>query len=278
MKSQFLQTAGLRLHYLDYEGTAPPILLLHGLTANAQAFAGLIQAGLNAERRVVAVDLRGRGLSGKPATGYTMAAHAADVLALLDALGLARAQLVGHSFGALLSLYVAYHHPARVEKLVLLDAAARLHPQTREMLGPTLGRLGKTTVNFAEYLAQARLAPYLTIWDARMEDYYRADVLTHADGSVTPRSAPEHIAECLADGVYAEPWPDYIRAIEQPTLLINGTMNYALDAPLLPKEFALETVELLPHGQYREVWGNHQTMLYGQGAQEIVPAILDFLA
>ncbi|QDA58779.1 alpha/beta fold hydrolase [Hymenobacter jejuensis] len=278
MKSQFLHTNGIRLHYLDYPGPEPPLVLLHGLTANAYAFEGLIQAGLTTTRRILAVDLRGRGLSDKPATGYSMAEHAQDIIGLLDALQLDKAELVGHSFGALLSLYLAYHFPARVDKLVLLDAAARLHPQTREMLVPTMGRLGKTTSSFAEYLAQARQAPYLTIWDESMEAYYQADVQTNADGSVTPRSRPENIAECLTQGVFAEPWTEYIQAVQQPALLLNGTQNYALGAPLLPREFAEETVAMLPHGQYREVWGNHQTMLYGQGAQEIVQAITEFLA
>lgn len=278
MTSHYLLTNGLRLHYLDHAGPEPPLVLLHGLTANAHAFDGLIQAGLSAVRRVISVDLRGRGLSDKPATGYTMHEHAQDILGLLDALSLTQAQLVGHSFGALLSLYLAYHYPQRIEKLVLLDAAARLHPQTREMLVPTMSRLGKTTSSFADYLAQARQAPYLTMWDESMESYFLADVQTNPDGSVTPRSLPENIDDCLTKGVFAEPWADYIRAVRQPALLLNGTQNYALDAPLLPREFAQETVAMLAQGQYREVWGNHQTMLYGQGAQEIVRAIAEFVA
>ncbi|WP_261990204.1 hypothetical protein [Hymenobacter sp. BT188] len=61
-------------------------------------------------------------------------------------------------------------------------------------------------------------------------------------------------------------------------MLLNGTQNYALDAPLLPREFAQETVGLLAQDQYREVWDNHQTMLYGQRAREIVRAITEFVA
>ncbi|WP_222841317.1 alpha/beta fold hydrolase [Hymenobacter sp. BT188] len=97
---------------------------------------------LSEVRQVISVDLR--GLSDKPASGYTMHEHAQDILGLLDALALSQAELVGHSFGALLSLYLAYQHPQRIAKLVLLDAAARLHPQTCEMLVPTMSRLGKT--------------------------------------------------------------------------------------------------------------------------------------
>ncbi|HEX8185076.1 MAG TPA: alpha/beta hydrolase, partial [Blastocatellia bacterium] len=80
----FADVNDIQLHYIDYAGSEPVLVLLPGLTANAHAFDGLIQAGLNARFRVLAVDLRGRGLSDKPAVGYSMAQHAADVIALLD--------------------------------------------------------------------------------------------------------------------------------------------------------------------------------------------------
>ena len=77
---QFAQLGGMRIHYLDSAGTTP-LVLLHGLSANSSAFGGLIGAGLSPTFRVIAPDLRGRGWSDKPSTGYTRADHAADVLA-----------------------------------------------------------------------------------------------------------------------------------------------------------------------------------------------------
>src|SRR5512138_8093 len=83
---RFIRTNGLQLHYLEHLGDGLPIVLLPGLTANAHAFDGLIQAGLSPRFHALALDLRGRGLSDAPEDGYTMADHAADVIGLLDAL------------------------------------------------------------------------------------------------------------------------------------------------------------------------------------------------
>ena len=82
---RFIRTNGIQLHYLEHPGDGPSTVLLPGLTANAHAFDGLVQAGLSPRFHTLALDLRGRGLSDAPEYGYTMADHAADVLGLLDA-------------------------------------------------------------------------------------------------------------------------------------------------------------------------------------------------
>ena len=142
--SHFVTTNGINLHYLDFHGKGPTILLMHGLTANAHAFDGLMAAGLNRKFRVISVDLRGRGLSDKPSRGYTIANHAKDIIGLLDQLKLPEVVMGGHSFGGLLTVYIAKKFPQRVDKMLLLDAAAQMHPNTREMLGPAMSRRGKT--------------------------------------------------------------------------------------------------------------------------------------
>ncbi len=274
--SQYITTNGIRLHYLDFYGDGPTLVLMHGLTANAHAFDGLIAAGLDKEFRVISVDLRGRGMSDQPES-YTIPDHAKDIIGLLDFLGIQEALIGGHSFGGLLTFYLAYHYPDRVKKMILLDAAAKMHPNTREMLTPALSRLGMTFSSFDEYLQKVKTAPYNTFWEDSMLSYYEADVETLPDGSVTPRSKIAHIG-AAAVSVLSEPWPDYISSIEQPAILINATGIYTLDAPLLPKELALETVGMMQNCTYVGVEGNHQTMLYGAGAKQIVSALNDFFA
>src|ERR1019366_4397700 len=78
----FENIGGLTTHYLDNPGPDPAIVLLHGLSANANEFCGLIDAGLGRTHRVVAPDLRGRGKTAKPDSGYSMGQHAADVISL----------------------------------------------------------------------------------------------------------------------------------------------------------------------------------------------------
>ena len=65
----FAGTNNIPIHYLGYAGADPPVVLMPGLTNNAHSFGGLIHAGLNKGRRVLALDLRGRGLSDIPCTG-----------------------------------------------------------------------------------------------------------------------------------------------------------------------------------------------------------------
>ena len=69
MIGAFAPTNNIRIHHLDYAGADPPVVLMPRLTNNARSFGGLIHAGLNKGRRVLTLDLRGRGLSGKTGTG-----------------------------------------------------------------------------------------------------------------------------------------------------------------------------------------------------------------
>jgi pimeloyl-ACP methyl ester carboxylesterase len=274
--TNFVETNGIRLHYLDFAGGEPTLILMHGLTANAHAFDGLIAAGLSPKYRVLSIDLRGRGLSDKPESGYGMAEHAQDILGLLDQLGIEKAVIGGHSFGALLTFYLASHFPERVEKMVLLDAAAQMHSNTKEMLASAMSRLGQTFESFSTYLTMVKNAPYLTYWEDTMVSYYQADVLENEDGTVTQRSNPAHIVEAVTK-VLAEPWLEYMQNVTQPAILLNATGIYSMGAPLLPQENALATVAMMKNCTYGEVWGNHQTMLYGQGAKDIVKSIGEFL-
>ena len=164
LPDRFVQTGAIRTHYLDWPGGAPPLVLLHGLSANAHEFGGLIAEGLCPVFRVIAPDLRGRGRTDKPATGYRMADHAADVVALLDALGLDRVVMGGRSFGAFLAIYLAARFPERVLRLVMIDAALTLRPQVGEMLKPSLDRLTAIAPSAEAYLDALRVRR--PIWTA----------------------------------------------------------------------------------------------------------------
>ncbi|HXV16092.1 MAG TPA: alpha/beta hydrolase, partial [Gemmatimonadaceae bacterium] len=140
---RYADVRGIHIHYLDYPGPEPAIILLHGLSANANEFGGLLDEGLARNHRVIAPDLRGRGRTSKPATGYTMGDHAADVIALLDHLGLDKVIMGGHSFGALLSIYLAANYPDRITRVIVIDAAIVFHPDTEKLLKPSLARLAR---------------------------------------------------------------------------------------------------------------------------------------
>lgn len=276
MESNFIVANNIRLHYLDYPGDGPTLILMHGLTSNAYCFEGIMAQGLAGNTRVISVDLRGRGLSDKPEEGYSMADHAQDIIGLMDALGIEQAHVGGHSFGAWISFYLAAHYPHRVNRLVLIDAAAEMHPDVLEMLQPVMSRLGKTYSSFDAYVDGAKNAPFATFWEPSMLAYYRADVCINADGSVTPRSSKAHMTEAITK-VLSEPWKQIITGIPHPAILFNAVEPYTLEAPLLPRDKAMETVQLMKNCTYTEVKGNHLTMLYQEGAQQMVAAIRNFI-
>ena len=280
--NKFVNTHGIRLHYLEHAGDGPTLLLMPGLTANAHSFDGLIAAGLSPALHVLALDLRGRGLSDKPEVGYSMADHAADVLGLLDALAIESVALGGHSFGGLLTLYLAAHHPERVERLVVIDAGAELHPRAAELVGPSVARLGRTWASWEEFQGEMRALPFWRgYWDDAVKGYYRADVEetgVEGEAGVRPRSSLAAIGEAIHKGL-GEDWWAHMQRITQPAILLNATDEYGPPGapPLLPTELAQKTVDALPDCRYVHVPGNHMTMLFGEGARVMTAAIVDFV-
>ncbi|MBS1644607.1 MAG: alpha/beta hydrolase [Bacteroidetes bacterium] len=272
----YLETNNIRLHYLQGPKNGPLLFLLHGLTANAHAFDGIREAGLDQHYEVVAVDLRGRGLSDHPAFDYSMEDHAQDILGLMAHFKADRVAIVGHSFGGLLGYYLSANYPEKVARLVALDAAARMNPMAAEMLAVRLSKLDVRYPSFAAYLEGVKSAPYNTFWSPEMLSYYKADVRPHDEGGVTPRPQLANIIAASL-GVAAIPWPELIPEIKCPVLLVNAPEEYTMGMPLLPDDLAEETVEMLADGKLVTVDGNHQTMLYGSGAQQIVAAIIQFM-
>ncbi len=221
------------------------LVLLPGLSATAPMFEDLIAAGLSPRFRVVSIDLRGRGQSdwppagfdpAAPAAGYTMAEHAADVLGVLDALGLHQVVLIGHSFGGMLTFYMAAFHPERFPRIVVLDAAmAVATPETRDVLRPMLARLGAAVPSWEAYLAAVQQLPYLKDrWLPGLEQYFRSYVRIGSDGKVHQLVKPEGILAAV-EGILVEDWANIVAAIHQPVLLINATDPYgpAGSAPFL---------------------------------------------
>ncbi len=277
MKNHYIHTNHIRLHYLNFEGEQPAILFMHGLTANAHAFDGLIAAGLSPAFNVISVDLRGRGESDAPETGYTMREHADDIIGLMCELKTEKMILAGHSFGGFLALYLANFFPEKVDKLILIDAAANMHPKTKEMLGSALGRLGQKYDSIDAYLQKMKSAPYLQFWDDQMLSYYRADIKENDDGTVSCIPQPAHMIEAVLKGSFGEPWIEYFKNVDHRAILINAPGVYTMDSPLLPEENAMETVNMMKNCIYAKVPGNHQTMVYGEGAKEIVSTVKHFL-
>ena len=122
---------GVRLRYAEQgDRGGPAVILLHGYSDSWFSWSRVMPL-IPARYHVIAPDQRGHGDSDKPEGGYAMRDMAADVLALMDALHLERATVVGHSMGSFVAQQVAVAAPRRVERLVLVGSA----PAFRRMSG-----------------------------------------------------------------------------------------------------------------------------------------------
>lgn len=114
---------GVRLHYVEQgDPEGPPVILLHGYSDSWVSYTRVLPF-IDKKYHVYIPDQRGHGESDRPASGYTFPDFANDVIAFMDAKGLKKATIVGHSMGSFVAQHVATMAPERVEKLVLVGSA-----------------------------------------------------------------------------------------------------------------------------------------------------------
>lgn len=282
MEKQTAQVNGIELAYTDFGGAGVPLLLMPGLTSNRHAFGGLVRTGLGERVRVIAVDMRGRGESDKPATGYSMADHAKDIIALLDVLGIEEVVIGGHSFGGMMSWYIAAHYPQRVKACVVIDAGLEVaDPSVVDKIRPSLERLGVPIPSWEVFLNAIKATPYFDDgwWHADAEAFYRADMVTLTDGQVRSSVSKEAIAQVI-EHILVLDWREILGRVQQPCLLIHSPNAIGKEKqipPVLSQKGADDTVKVLAHCQYVPTSGHHVTMIWGQHAQRITEAIVYFL-
>ncbi len=225
VRDEYIIAGDLTFHYVQWGEQGSPIVCIHGITANAYCFQALADQ-VAATHRVIAYDLRGRGDSDKPESGYSIPIHAADLADILDALELERPVIVGHSLGAMIALYFAAHYPQKLSKLVLMDGGGHLPWNTLEeqpaWLTASIGRLGTPVATYEEYVQRLKFAPFLgPYWNEYLDIYFEHDVFHQHDGSVIAKGDPASIAEDQR-GIY-EYQPDSLwPGVQSPTLLLRA--------------------------------------------------------
>jgi pimeloyl-ACP methyl ester carboxylesterase len=127
VRGEFIDLSGERLYYYaaGSRGSGEPILLVHGFPTSSHLWLDVV-AKLPLGHRVIVVDLLGFGRSDAPLPGeYTVAAHGARLIRLLDALQIERACLAGHEMGGAIASWVALNAPDRVSAIALVGAPVR---------------------------------------------------------------------------------------------------------------------------------------------------------
>ena len=207
---------GLQLYY-ERHGSGRPLVLLHGGLMTIDLNFGSLLEPLAAGRQVIAVELQGHGHTADTGRAMTIEALAGDVVALLDHLGVAEADLFGFSLGGLVAYAIALGAPTRVGKLIVASADAH-RPPGRESAPLDDDRL-PTPADF-----QA------------MRDAYDAV-------APDPAHFEEFAARTSAMVHKFAGWTGELRSLQAPTLLIFGDRDFS------PLPDVLEMFDLLPNAQ-----------------------------
>ena len=194
-RDEFIELNGLSFHYRDFGGRGQPLVLLHGLASNARIWD--MTAPLLAERfRVLALDQRGHGLSGKPDDGYDFQSVAGDLHAFLEAIGLERPALAGHSWGGNVALQFAADRPDAVSGLILVDGGfleisafeGMTWERTLELMSPP----PLAGLKLQAFLQGARNWPGLgELWNDEVQEIVLANFRIDEDETIQPHLTRE---------------------------------------------------------------------------------------
>jgi pimeloyl-ACP methyl ester carboxylesterase len=271
---------GVRIQLAEWEGGGRPILCIHGITANCRCW-DVMASALSPSHRVMAMDLRGRGLSDRPDSGYSIAHHCQDILALLDDLHLEKAVIMGHSLGAFISVVFGAQHPDRVDRIILVDGGGKLsETQMAKVFAgikPSLDRLGRVFPSFEAYLDLMKTAPFFKSWTPALETYYQYEIEA-VDGGVRSRIDPAHIEE-ERENLGKVDASQFYDKISCPVLILRATEGMvAEDDLLLPQGVVERMVQKIPHARYVDIKGtNHYSIVFDQNGMRD-RTILEFLA
>jgi pimeloyl-ACP methyl ester carboxylesterase len=186
-KYTFLTTNGIRLNYLDWGGTGPPLILIHGYSDNPHVFDDLATAFTD-KYRVIAYARRGHGKS-EARPPYDTATLTEDLRGLMDGLGIKKAHLAGWSMGGNEITAMAGTHPERVDRIVYLDAGYDWgDPASAEAfksIPPHMNATASDMMSLEAYREFQRSKWLPTVSDVRRwESYLRDLVVAQLDGSL----------------------------------------------------------------------------------------------
>ena len=280
---RFTSSDGLSLYVRDYPGADGPVRLpviaIHGLTRNSADFDAIATLIAQGGRRVLAVDVRGRGKSDRapdPMT-YQPANYARDILSLLDQAGIARAVFLGTSMGGLITMAVTALKPKVVAAAILNDIGPEVDPAGLARIAAYSGQPVDTPTwaAAADYAKMINAVAFPAHTDADWDAFARRIFREGTEGTPVLDYDPDIAVPIRAGGSKAlvpNLWPFFNRLAKgRPTLLIRGA-----NSDLLSAGIAAKMRKRAPRMAYAEVTGiGHAPML---DEPEARAAIFPFLA
>ena len=242
--------------WYEERGQGRPLVLLQGLQFPSAYFWQYNVDTLAANNRVILVDLRGQGLSGKPMGGHSIGQNAADLEQLLAALNLDDVLLAGVAFGGLVMLdYLKSQGSERLRALCLCEMTPRL------MSAP--GWAHPTFGDFPEEAAKGygdSVRADRSVLDGFLHAAFAEplDPATLAEMKAQMFLSPTAIVADLIDDMVKQDFRDDLTGITLPTLLLYGRKNN----PVMPGEVGRWMAERIPHSQLVELDGGGHSVFW----------------
>ncbi len=241
------QTNNIKLYY-ELHGRGEPLVLIPGLGYDGWMWHRMIP-GLAERYQVIRIDNRGVGQSDKPAGPYTAAMLAADVVGLLDALGLPKAHIMGHSMGGFIAQAFALDYPDRVDRLILSATnfgGPRHVPISTEAMAVLMDMSGDPIERLRRGIAVSCAPGFVDVNPELVEQWVNYRVAHPID----PAGYQAQLAIGLGLIAEAAAFDHRLTTVTAPTLILFGAEDKVVppaNAPLLADRIPGAQVEILPH-------------------------------
>ena len=253
----WLSVNGINLHYRDWGGSGPPVVLLHGLASTCHIW-DLVAPILAEEFAVVAVDQRGHGESDKPDYGYDFATVGQDLLGVIEALNLEKPVIVGHSWGADVALEFAVAHPALPRGICFVDGGM-IEPSARPGMTLEQARVDMappvfTGMTLEQFRQRFRERPRPFPLPPEFEAILLANFAVLDDGTIRAQLSRENHLRII-DALWEHHPPQLYPQVSCPVLILPARMQNddSVAARTLRRESSVAVAEqTLPH--CKTVW------------------------
>lgn len=260
-----LNRSAVSLRAWEWPGGPPTALLLHGI-GNYGRYWDFFADAVAGRLKLIAPDARGHGESGRPVDAYAPQEFVTDAVAILDALAIDRAVVVGHSMGGTHAIRLTAAHPERVTKLVIVDAGPEPMPEGAARARRLSLERPDRFASAAEALAYLhRTSPGYSdeVYANRMRWLFREE-----NGALQWRSSRDALASIMSGARRDDLW-DALGATRCPTLIVRGMRSNVLSA-----DVARRMVKTLADGRLIQLDAGHNVAL--DRPAELAAAVVAF--
>jgi len=232
MKKKVKLANGITLAFVELGNPqGPPLLLLHGYTDSSRTWS--LVAPYLGKYRLLMPDQRGHGASDSPECCYSQTQYAHDAKLFLDAMGVERAHVVGHSMGSMVAIAMAAEYPGRVNSIGLIGSTALAPVKRGDWLYDSIDGLKWPLDRSVQFLRDWHPANQPTPVDPVFAEAVRAEYMT----------IPRHVWRGVMRELAAVPVGRHAADIKVPVLILSGGKD-----PIFTPEHHASLVKTFPGG------------------------------